>query len=562
MEIGLFTAAKAVPPAIPAGETLVRTSGYLTPGKGYAEYAYDSTKTASFASTDHPRCAFVDASGRVFRLVSNPINILMTGAVADGTTDCADPIKAARDYLTAINLSGGSIFVPVGKFRVGSTIAFSSLIRIFGEGNSQNPGVVNKDGVQTIYNYPDLYRGSMLYFDAGVSGLEFFPHTDEPEQATVTGNIASTHAASPYWEFQSANRAIARDLLIVSASQKVFSAGKHGIKARCVVMFENLWVIGFPDSGVRLEGTTDGAGTIAGGEAEYGNVDQSSLRNVKAIENGGDGFYLKGRDANVVELLSCDAAGNGKIGFNDLGLLGNTYLNCHANNNAQGSFKGTGPVAAHTYIGCYSEDSGDAKKLAILGPGAMVLGGMMSSATFHPTNSQALVVNGAGGHRGVLSATNDLDDNLADDLPALRVRGGVGRDPSQTAGTAMWFGSVDDSGEMDGFRLKYSRASRSWAIEYANAGLAASPIQFANGLSTWRGGSGGFVHAPSFPQGIYLGPDAAGPRIHYGTAAPASGNWKAGDMVLNSAPASGQPSYWQCTAAGSPGTWKAGPNLA
>jgi hypothetical protein len=555
MEIGLFTTAKTTPPTVPSTETLVRTSGYAAPGKGHAEYALDTTKTSAFV-TAHPRCAFLDASGRVFRLVTNPINILETGAVADGTTDNADAIKAARDYLAAINLSGGSIFVPVGKFRVASTLTFSAHIRIFGEGNSQNPGAVNQGGVHTAYNYPDFYRGSMLYFDAGISGLVFYPHTDEPEMVTVTASTASSadFLNSPYYEFQSANRAIVRDLLVVSASNKTFSAGKHGIKATCVVLLENVWVIGFPDSGVRLEGTGDGNLTRANGEADYGNVDQSSLRNVLSISNGGDGFYLKGRDANVVELLSCDGSNNGKLGFNDLGFLGNTYLNCHANNNNLGAFTGMGAVAAHTYIGCYSEDSGpgSVQKLANLGPASVVLGGMMSSETFHPTNSQALVLNGAGGQRGALSGINELD--------TVAVRGGIGRDPSQVPLTAMWFGSSDDTASMNAFRLKYNKTSRSWAFEYANAGLPASPMQFAVGATTWRGGS--FVHAPAFPQGIYLGPDAAGPRLHYGTAAPASGNWRAGDMVLNSAPAQGQPSFWQCTAAGTPGTWRPGANLA
>lgn len=50
--------------------------------------------------------------------------------------------------------------------------------------------------------------------------------------------------------------------------------------------------------------------------------------------------------------------------------------------------------------------------------------------------------------------------------------------------------------------------------------------------------------------------------ISLGTAAPTTGDWKVGDLVLNSAPASGSASYWQCSASGTPGTWKAGPTLA
>lgn len=46
------------------------------------------------------------------------------------------------------------------------------------------------------------------------------------------------------------------------------------------------------------------------------------------------------------------------------------------------------------------------------------------------------------------------------------------------------------------------------------------------------------------------------------TAAPVAGSWNVGDIVWNSAPASGQPAGWICTVGGGPGTWKAMANLA
>jgi hypothetical protein len=44
-------------------------------------------------------------------------------------------------------------------------------------------------------------------------------------------------------------------------------------------------------------------------------------------------------------------------------------------------------------------------------------------------------------------------------------------------------------------------------------------------------------------------------------AAPVAGTWRVGDIVMNSAPAAGQPPGWVCTVAGTPGTWKAMANL-
>ncbi|MBI5469027.1 MAG: hypothetical protein HY891_07815 [Deltaproteobacteria bacterium] len=50
-------------------------------------------------------------------------------------------------------------------------------------------------------------------------------------------------------------------------------------------------------------------------------------------------------------------------------------------------------------------------------------------------------------------------------------------------------------------------------------------------------------------------------KIVYGTAAPATGTWAAGDMTINSAPTVGQPKGWRCTVAGTPGTWVSEGNL-
>jgi hypothetical protein len=47
-----------------------------------------------------------------------------------------------------------------------------------------------------------------------------------------------------------------------------------------------------------------------------------------------------------------------------------------------------------------------------------------------------------------------------------------------------------------------------------------------------------------------------------GTAAPTTGTWKRGDVVMNSTPSAGGTPGWVCTTAGTPGTWKAMSNVA
>ena len=51
-------------------------------------------------------------------------------------------------------------------------------------------------------------------------------------------------------------------------------------------------------------------------------------------------------------------------------------------------------------------------------------------------------------------------------------------------------------------------------------------------------------------------------RQWYGSAAPTTGAWFRGDVVLNSAPSAAGTPGWVCTASGTPGTWKARANVA
>src|ERR1051325_2319457 len=44
--------------------------------------------------------------------------------------------------------------------------------------------------------------------------------------------------------------------------------------------------------------------------------------------------------------------------------------------------------------------------------------------------------------------------------------------------------------------------------------------------------------------------------LGFGSAAPTSGTWQQGDIVLNDTPTAGGFIGWTCTASGMPGTWK------
>jgi len=53
-----------------------------------------------------------------------------------------------------------------------------------------------------------------------------------------------------------------------------------------------------------------------------------------------------------------------------------------------------------------------------------------------------------------------------------------------------------------------------------------------------------------------------GNTIKFGTAAPTTGTYKVGDIVINTTPVSGSAFAWSCSAAGTPGTWIEPPAMA
>ncbi|MBW3571031.1 MAG: glycoside hydrolase family 55 protein [Gemmatimonadetes bacterium] len=91
--------------------------------------------------------------------------------------------------------------------------------------------------------------------------------------------------------------------------------------------------------------------------------------------------------------------------------------------------------------------------------------------------------------------------------------------------------------------------------------IVISPIDDA-AYSYYLGGVGALVGvaapmgAQSAPASFERGLQVVGKRIEYGSAAPTTGEWQAGDIMFNLAPTAGGTVGWVCTATGSPGTWK------
>lgn len=456
-----------------------------------------SASRRGFISGAAVAVATAHASGAATRL-----NIADLGGAGDGTTD---DYAAFDRALTALGPDGGTIFIPAGTYRLSRPLVFDRGVHLFGERRGRNPGQVGS----TTYPYPSLFFGSTLYFDPGVSGILLLGHTSRTEPADVNGL-----SDSQKYDHSGATWSVIENLNILSAGQG--AASEHGVEIRTMVVVRNVYVRNFGGDGIRVSATLMGSH----GTSVYGNANQTILENCHCDHNRGNGFYITGRDANIIQLLSCNGTSNSIWGFDDHSLLGNTYVNCHASNNAAGSFRSSGGAAPSIYVGCYIEQLGGYK--TSLTDKCIVIGGIMASPIYHPKDSRAHVISAGIAVRKGYSGLNDLGD--------VDVSATLGRDPSRSAGNiAFSFGSEDDTSNMDSFRLTYKPNGLAgwWGLTYANASTS---IQFPTTAAGAR------AHAPSFPQGVFLGSAGSGPRLSHASAMPDRGDYRQGDFVFNAKP--------------------------
>lgn len=123
MAIGLFNAANGM--VIPAGVTLVQTSGYATLGTGAALYTYLPGKTID----NKPGTRFMAADGRVFGPIpKRPISITAAGSDANAAimlenarAEIDGHPRTSPPYPGFAGWGVGNVTVPAGNFTIGST---------------------------------------------------------------------------------------------------------------------------------------------------------------------------------------------------------------------------------------------------------------------------------------------------------------------------------------------------------------------------------------------------------------------------------------------------------
>ncbi len=97
--IGLFSIANTL--SIPAGTSVVRTSGYSSLENGIADYVADAAVDAAYVIAN-PRTSFISSNARGFRLARNQIvSPEMFGALGDGASDDYAAFQAMVGWINA-----------------------------------------------------------------------------------------------------------------------------------------------------------------------------------------------------------------------------------------------------------------------------------------------------------------------------------------------------------------------------------------------------------------------------------------------------------------------------
>lgn len=350
-----------------------------------------------------PASAPDGAAGAWVRDFSGPVDVRWFGAVADCTsigagTDNAAAIKAA--IAVCARIGHAKLFIPCGRYRLGSTLIFPQGIELAGEGWFENPGLAGG----TTYNGLQAFDGTVLVFDANVAGMLFHAQTDNSNASAVAASFETLKLSSPEWKFKGARQSRISDMMLYGGGGTNVAA--HGVELRTVAKLDNVRCDTFAGSGFHVDASTHTNTT------PYGNASGSAFMNCHARFNGLHGFRVRGNDANAMMFATCDAALNGGAGFLDDGQLGNSYVNCHSATNNQtfgaltaqrtqaladwaglsdqyaGSFVTTSPVGAHTLQGCYIE-GGVGYKAQLVTP-TVVTGGNLCSRVNWTASSNAV----------------------------------------------------------------------------------------------------------------------------------------------------------------------------
>lgn len=274
--------------------------------------------------------AFAQAVGDEFDALGSAHGVLPQGATADGVADDHTILQAWLD-------TGGHLTLPAGEYYSSDNLILRKHAVIEGAGYGFDARTVDGSATLGYENQP----GSRIHFAAG-KGFRCEPQT------TVTDVATAVAAGLSGYTQEGAFHSVIRNIALIGAGT---GATVTGFYSRTEVHLENVFVIKFTGKGFDISASSD----FSDGNSEFGTADLSTLKSCWALNCGSHAFHIRGREANVIRLDSCNAYQCSGWAFLDESLLGNHYTNCHAATCSLGSFKSINSVCNSTYGGCYVE---------------------------------------------------------------------------------------------------------------------------------------------------------------------------------------------------------------
>jgi hypothetical protein len=310
------------------------------------------------------------------------------------------------------------------------------------------------------------------------------------------------------------------DSLYIGRSVSAGGTLGHGVDMQARAEIRNCLIDSFRQNGINIVADAGASGT---------NANMWRIENTRSMRNGGHGFYAQGGDSNAGSAVGLDCSSNGGSGIYDSSFLGNTFIGCHVTASGAAAYKTDNLNSSSVFVGCYEE------------------GGYTASSF---TESTAVV-------GGPLAATAPSGQRFG----SLKISTGT----SVKGNATLTFGDKQNvnhtafsitSNDEPAFPWRMTYATGAWSWRWADAvswfQLYNSQTTVANGYARDLSAAGGI----GFPLGYYAGGSGLLKLRTVAAAAPVAGTYLQGDIVYNSAPASGGFIGWVCTAGGTPGTWK------
>lgn len=450
-------------------------------------------------------------------------NILDYGAVADYNTSTGagtNNAAAIQAAITAVNTAGGgAVYIPAGKYRIDSSLTIPFGVSIFGEGGSVST-IFPKSCNGLSFNSESYDNGCMFYQDFGLQGA-----------VGSTANWAAVESILPPGGTVGVD---SRDGLNFSRLRiRDFNQG---------FIISNTWQCSFRDLQISKVNNPFSFGTYA--------LNHNVCNNTIVFESGDSfsgtasefGMFLDGTGCEGIHII-----GNVIYGFNSDIVIGSAIFVNILDNDLEASVNGIRYSTVNNmfnikdnYIQVDGGVSGDAciyglglgsttqSQINIEGNVCIATGTVLAGIRINGAANTNQYHNRLTGNHFVGMTTNDIQLNSPGQCFVQD-----NRCISSAPTNSIFVGGVIIAPVYVG----YNFCSKAILVDVA--------ADYTGGL---------LILENNTESGTYL------PRKQ--SAVPTTGTWRVTDVVMNSAPATGQPAGWICTVAGTPGTWKAMANLA